>query len=434
MKRIGAFFKRELKSIILSVIISIIIWFTVSIQIFPNEFDHIDGIPVIAEPTSFMQQENLTISDFNQEVSIQIQGKRYVIGTLTPDDFVASLDLSSVSSPGTHTVNVDVKMVRPTSDCEIVTSGLTASVNVRRMVTKDIALEVNTDSISVADNLQIQTEAITLSTDTVRISGEESLVNSVARAVIAPVSSSALTETTRLSGSVSLYDRDGTKIDDPGLEYEANNYSVTVPLYRVKTLPLNVSLIYPQNFNQNSLKYSIYPTEITIAAPASDMSIENLERIDVGEIDLTDITSRDLQGGIKLPIALADGYRNLSNVAVAQVTFEDVDDYGPRSFSVSTDNFTVLNGDPNYDYSFITSQLDITAVGPSGLLHSLTSDDITGTVNLLGTPTDEGVKNLTVTLRIARLGQTTLWINGDYTVDVKITKKPEETAAQTVNG
>lgn len=426
LHKIGAFFKRELKTLIISIAISIIIWFAVSIQVFPDESDHVDGIPVIAEPTLFMQQENLMITDFNEEVSIQIQGKRYVIGTLTPDDFIASLDLSGISSPGVHNVNVDLSMVHPTSDCEIITRGLTASVNIQRIVTKEIALEVNTSNISVADSLQIQTDEISLSTETVRISGEESLVNSVARAVIDPVSSSVLTETTRLTGNVSLYDSSGTKIEDPGLEYAAGNYSVTIPLYRVKTLPLNVSIIYPQNFNQDSLKYTIYPQEITVAAPATDMSIENLDRIDVGQINLTNVTNNDLQGSVRLTIYLGEGYKNLSNIAVAQISFENVDDYERRTFSVSTENFTFLNGDPGYDYSFITSRLDVTAIGPYELLNSLTSDDITGTVNLLGTPTDEGVKNLTVTLRIAKQGLTTAWINGDYRVDVSITRKSED--------
>lgn len=425
LHKIGAFFKRELKTLIISVIISVIIWFAVSIQVFPDESDHVDGIPVIAEPTLFMQQENLMITDFNEEVSIQIRGKRYVIGTLTNEDFIASLDLSGISSPGTHTVNVDLNMVHPTSDCEIITQGLTASINVQRIVTKEIALDVNTSNISVADSLQIQTDEISLSTETVRISGEESLVNSVARAVIDPVSSNVLTETTRLTGNISLYDMNGTKIDDPGLEYASGNYSVTIPLYRVKTLPLNVSINYPQNFNQDSLKYTIYPQEITIAAPATDMSIDKLDRIDVGQIDLTNVTPNDLQGSVRLTITLAEGYRNLSNIAIAQISFENVENYERRTFSVSTENFTVLNGDPSYDYSFITSRLDITAVGPYELLNSLTSDDITGTVNLLGTPTDEGVKNLTVTLRIARQGLTTAWINGDYRVDVNITRKAE---------
>lgn len=427
LKRVGTFFKKELKTIILSVICAIVIWFAVSIQAFPNVYDHIDGVAVSAEPTAFMQKENLVITDYDKAVTVQLHGKRYVIGTLEAKDFVAALDLSGITSPGEHTVNVDLSKVQPSDDYDIVSEGLTAKVMIERVISKDITLEVNTDNLKIAEDLQIQTDGITLSSSMVTVRGEQSLVDSVARAVIEPLYSDTLTETTRISGMVSLYDSNGTKIDDPKLEYVSNNYSVTIPLYRVKTLPLNVSINYPSNFDSSSLKYTIYPQEITIAAPANDLSINNLERIDVGEIDLTDITARDLQVGIKLTISLSEGYKNLSNVAVAQIDFQNIESYTKREFtvSVSDENFTFLNGDSSYDYSFVTSQLTITAVGPSNLLYNLTPDDISGSVNLLGINSEEGVKNVTVTLRIA--GQRIkAWINGDYKVDVKISPKQIE--------
>lgn len=426
LKRVGSFFKKELNTVILSVIFAIVIWFAVSIQAFPNVYDHIDGVSVSAEPTAYMQKENLRITDFSEEVTVQLQGKRYVIGNLEAKDFVAKLDLSEITSPGVHTVNVELSKVQPSDDYDIVSQGLTAKVTVERIISKDIALEVNTNNLKIAEDLQIQTEEIAISSSTINVSGEESLVSSVARAVIEPIYTDTLTQTTRLSGTVSLYDRNGTKIDDPKLEYESNNYSVTIPLYRVRTLPLNVSIAYPSNFDSSSLSYTVYPPEITIAAPADDLSINNLERIDVDEINLVNITARDLQVGIKLPISLSEGYRNLSNIAVAQINFNDVDDYTRREFTVSTEKFSFLNGDTAYDYGFVTSQLTVTAIGPSNLLYSLTPDDIGGTVNLLGINSEEGVKNVTVTLRIA--GQRRkVWINGDYKMDVRISEKvPEE--------
>lgn len=425
MKSILLFFKNNLKTLIMSVIFAVIIWFAVSIQLFPNVHDHVDGITVTAEPTSYMQRENLQITDFQQDISIQILGKRYVIGTLTAEDFTASLDLSGITSPGTHTVNVDVNMVQPNSDYEIISNNLTATVEVERIISKEIALEVNTNFIAVGEGLQIQTEDITLSSANVVISGEQSLVNSVAKAVIEPRFDGILTETTKINGTVAIYDADGTKIETDKLDYQADNYTVTIPIYRVKTLPLNVSFNYPPNFDASSIKYSIFPQEITIAAPAGDMSIENYERIDVGEIDLTDITSRDLQNSIRLTISLGDGYKNLSGIGIVQVTFEDIDSYGRLEFPVSTENFTILNGDPSYDYSFVTSQIDITAVGPSDIIKNLSSDDILGTVNLLGTPAETGVKNVTVSIRVA--GQNNrAWITGDYRIDIMVTEKPPE--------
>lgn len=413
--------KNNLQTLIMSVIFAIIIWFVVSIQLFPDISDHVDGITVIAEPTSYMQRENLQITDFHQEISIQIRGKRYAIGNLTQEDFVASLDLSGITSPGVHTVNVDVTKVEPNSEFEIVTDSLTASVNVERIISKEIALEVNTNSLIVGESLQIQTDDISISSGTVSVSGEQSLVESIARAAIEPVFDGVLTENVRLSGSVVLYDSNGTKIETDELDYQKNNYTVTIPVYRVKTLPLNVSVTYPQNFNGNSIKYSIYPQEITIAAPADDLSFDNLERIDVGEIDLTDITMRDMYG-VRLPITLPEGYKNLSNVGIAQVNFEDTDNYGRLELAVSTEKFTVLNGDPAYDYEFVTSQIDVTAIGPSDIIKNLSSDDITGTINMLGIPAELGVKNITVSIRVA--GQnTTAWITGDYRMDIRIMEK-----------
>ena len=423
-KKIGTFFKKNLGNLIMAVVASVIIWFAVSIQIFPNVYDHVDGVTVTAEPTPYMQEENLQIIEYTDTVSIQIQGKRYTIGMLTAEDFTAALDLTDITSPGTHTVNIILGKVKANNDCEIISTGLTAKITVRRIISKDIPLEVNTANLSVEDGLQIQADDIELSTAYVTVSGDETLVNTVARAVIEPVYEGAMSETTAVSGAVSLYNSAGTKIENPELEYQAYNYSVTIPVYRVKTLPLNVSFIYPENFDSNSIEYSIVPKEITIAAPASDTAIENLNRIDIGEINLTGIAVKDLQG-VNLAISLPDGYKNLSNTGRAQVNFENTDSYGKLEFTVSTDNFTVLNGDPEYAYSFVTSQFEVTAIGPSGVLQNLSQDDITGTVNLLGIPTEEGVKNVTVTLRIA--GQNvTAWISGEYKIDIRITKIIEE--------
>ncbi len=424
LKKVAHYFVKNLKTIILSVIFAIIIWFAISIQLFPNVTDHIDDVAIIAEPTQYMKEENLQITDYEPSVTIHIQGKRYIIGSLTAEDFSATLDLSGITTPGTHTVNVILNKVESSNDYEIISSGLTSKVTIERIISEDIAIEVNTDNLSVADELQIQTDDILLSSDTITVTGEESLVKSVAKAVIEPVFDGVMTETTEVQGTVSLYNASGNKIENPNLEYRADNYTVTIPVYRVKTLPLDVSIIYPDNFNDKSLSYTILPNEITIAAPANDASIENLEKIDVGEINLSNITSKDLQG-INLAISLPDGYKNMSNIGRAQVTFENIDSYGNLEFTVSTENFTILNGDSNYDYTFVTNNINVTAIGPSDVLHNLSHDDIIGTVNLLGVQAEESVKTYTVTMRIA--GQKVrAWITGEYKVDIRISAKPTD--------
>ena len=173
LKKIAHYFVKNLKTIILSVIFAIIIWFAISIQLFPNVTDHIDDVAIIAEPTQYMKEENLQITDYEPSVTIHIQGKRYIIGSLTAEDFSATLDLSGITTPGTHTVNVILNKVESSNDYEIISSGLTSKVTIERIISEDIAIEVNTDNLSVADELQIQTDDILLSSDKITVTGEE---------------------------------------------------------------------------------------------------------------------------------------------------------------------------------------------------------------------------------------------------------------------
>ena len=418
LKRTLSFLKANMKYLIMSLLLSIVIWFAVSIQLFPNVYDHVEGIEIIATPTPAMMKDNLEIASVSiDSATVRIQGKRYVIGTLDKNDFTATLDLSNVTTPGTHLVRVDVIPLESSDDYEIVTGNLTATIDVRRIITKEIPVNANIDRIAIGEGLQVQSDEIAISPSSVIIRGEESVVNSIDKAVIEAEYDSVMSMTTEINGELSLYKRDGTKVENPDLDYNKSNYSVTVPVCKVKTLPLGFSLNVPSNFDRNSLSYTILPQEITIAAPASDTSIDRLEKIDIGEINLSDLTSQDLQG-VKLTISLPEGYRNLSNIGIAQVNFENTESYGKLDFTVPTENFTILNGDSAYSFSMVTNQLDVTVVGPSEMLQNMVSSDITGTINLLGVPIEEGVKNVTVSLRINGFN-VSAWVTGDYKVDIR---------------
>lgn len=423
-KRIGNFIVANLKDLIVSLVLAIVIWFAVSIQVFPNVYDHIYDIPVNIEPTPFMLEENLQIVDCDDTVNIQIMGKRYVIGTLSNADFVATADLSSVTAPGKYTVDIQVKPLSSSTEYEVVTKGLQASITVERIITKTFDVVPDIDSLQIGEGLTVNEDEVICSPTTVTITAEESVVKSIGEITVTPVTSSALEVTTELKGTLSIFKKDGTKIDNPDLELSDDSYTLTVPVWKVKTLPLNISLTVPSGFDEESLSYSILPTAITIAAPASDSSIDNLDRIDIGDVQLSDLSSKDLQG-IKLTIALPTGYRNLSNVAIAQVNFGEAENYGKLDFTVPSENFTILNGDPEYEFSFVTSQLDVSVVGPSEVLRNLTPDDISGTVNLLGVTAADGVKSVTISMKIEG-ENVTAWVTGDYKVEIMAQEIPEQ--------
>lgn len=426
MKRFTSKLLSNLKTIIQAVICSVIIWFFISIQIFPNITLHVPEVKVVCQPTQHMQKENLHITSVDvDDVTVKIQGKRYSISELTGEDFNAYCDLSDIYEAGEHTVDIVVEPVDASVECEIISETQTAKVNVVKIISREIEVVPNSDGVKIAEGMQIEGE-LTVSPQTVIVTGEEKLVNSIGRIEAIPDYSEVLDETAELSGSPVLYNQQGVKMLNSDLTLSEGIFTVNVPIYRVKTLPLNVKFTNSStNFNLSNLKYSMSVTELTVASP--DNSIDNIDVIDIGEISLSALTLKDLQGGVALPVKLPDGYKNISGNKTVTVYFEDYDDYGQLGFTVPSENFNVINAPSTFDVKILTNVLTVNVVGLSSYIQEMTADDIFATVNLLGVELSEGTKSVSVSFRL-KGSNTKAWVTGEeYKVEIQIST-PVETA------
>lgn len=418
--RFASKFLSNLKTILQAAISSVIIWFFISIQVFPDITQHISGIKVDCEPTQRMTDENLQITSVSvDEVTIQIEGKRYSITELTGEDFTASCDLSDIDEAGEHTVSINVNAVDSSLECEVLTDNLTAKVNVVKIISREIEVVPNTNVIQVADEMQIEGD-ISVSPATVIVTGEERIVNSIGKIEAVPDYDDILDGSAELQASPVIYNQQGVKMLNSNLSLSEGIFTVSVPVYKVKTLPLNVKFTNSSTyFNLSNLKYSMSVTELTIASP--DSSIDNIDSIDIGEISLSALTLKDLQGGVALPVKLPDGYKNISGNKTVTVYFEDYDEYGQLGFTVPSENINVINAPLNFDVEVLTNVLTVNVVGLSSYIQEMTSDDIYATVNLLGVEITEGTKSVSVSFRIAGTN-TQAWVTGEeYKVEIQIT-------------
>ena len=162
-------------------------------------------------------------------------------------------------------------------------------------------------------------------------------------------------------------------------------------------------------------------TELTVASP--DSSIDNIDVIDIGEISLSALTLKDLQGGVALPVKLPEGYKNISGNKTVTVYFEDYDDFGQLGFTVPTENINVINAPSNFGIKVLTNVLTVNVVGLSSYIQEMTSDDIFATVNLFGVEITEGTKSVSVTFRLAGSGE-------EYKVELQITSLAETEETQ----
>lgn len=424
-RHVASGFLKNLSTIIQALIFSVFIWFFISIQIFPDVTMRITDIAVKYEPTSFMNEEDLHITDIDtKDVTIQIEGKRYSIGELKSEDFTATCDLSGIYESGEHTVPINIAPADKDSnaDFRILTDTLFAKVTVVKNVTREIEVIPNTSSLTIAEGMQIEGE-VTVEPSTVLVMGEERLVNSIGQAQAIAMSDEPLERSESIKTTLTFFNNSGVKIASPELRLDNSEFNVNIPIYKVRTLPVKVkftgSSAGASGFDAESLAYSMSINEITIASP--DSSIDNLEAIDIGEISLTALTLKDLQGGVTLPVELPDGYKNISGNRTITVTFPEYEEFGQLGFTVPAENFTIINRPRDYDIKLLTNEMTVNVVGYSNYIASMTASDIYATINLLGVELNEGYKTASVTFRL-KGSNVKAWVTGEeYKVELLVT-------------
>lgn len=399
--------KKNYKTLILAFIIACALWVVISVLTFDTITNRINGIDILTNPTDYMTQNNLQItSELKDKVNIQIEGKRYDISDLSADDFTAEVDLSSVRSAGTYTLPLKVTSKSNRSLSIIVTQPEQVSVTLDEIVSKEFPI-AGTADINLPSGYYLDT--ITTSPATITLTGSASLLDKVTRVEAQSTRHGTISESMQTGSVISVYGANG--VISEGITLSTSSVTVNIPIFKQKELPLKFIINAPQNFDLDSLKYEIFPKTITVASP--DDSIDNLSELNLGKINLADIT---LDSTSYIPITLPDGYKNLSGDSRLQVTW-DTKTYNKLDFNVPADNINIINSPDNFNVQLVTNSLPVTVIGPSNRISEISATDIIVTVNLLGAQLREGMQDVSVSAHINGSRQS-CWVSGEYKVTV----------------
>ncbi len=401
--------KKNYKTLILAFIIACGLWVVISVLTFDTITNKINNIDVITEPTAFMTQNNLQItSELDEKVSIVIEGKRYDISDLSAADFTAEVDLSSVRGAGVY--SLPLKVTSKSSRELSITSTTPELVNVTldEIISKEFPVHGTAD---ISPPPEYYLGEITASPASITLTGSASIIQKITRVEAQSTRHGSISESLQTGSDIIVHSTGG--VISEGLTFSDDIVTVNIPIYKQKELPLKFELTnVPQNFDLDSLNYKINPEKITIASP--DDTIDNISELDIGNIDLSDITLNNKTN--ILPIALPDGYKNLSGNNSALIEW-DVEEYSKLDFYVPRENIQINNKPNNFDISLITNQLKVTVIGPSERISEIKAADITATVNLLGSQVHEGSQDVAASIQIKGTQQS-CWATGDYTVTI----------------
>ena len=404
---------------ILSVLIAVIAWFLIVTTIDPNTYSTISKIPVTVDLSgTIAESSGLTVLDTDvQYVDVKVKGKAFYVGRLKPGDFKASVNLTSVTAPGSYSLDVKVEAKDPNNSNYEIISNSPASIELSfdRLATKTFQPEVSAPNVTAADGYII--DQYTVSPGELTISGPENKVNQIEKCIVQNTEKLKINSSSVLDGTVVLRDANGNKIDQKYLQFSSDQLKITIPLYQKTTLPLTFDFInVPSGIDTSKIQYTIEPADkLNVAIPVD--AAAGIESVSLGEIDFRKV---DLGKVISMDVSLLAGYLNLDDITTVNVTFGSE---GMSSTYLSCENIVLKNVPSNYSAKLLSSRIsDIKFVGDADAIASLTSSDVVATVDFsrLGSITP-GEQRFEALITVTDGSQA--WAVGEKSVLVSISEK-----------
>lgn len=274
---------------LVSVLFSIVLWLVGNSIGNPTISKTFYNVPVELQNTETITEsgrvyEVLDNSDVINRVTIR--GPRSVVSGMTDSNIVATADVNNISSLDTVSIKfgTDINQDQINS---ITASSDTVKLNIENKRVKTMALSTRIAG-EVSDGYVVGN--ITTEQNLVRISGPESLVNSVTKAV-AEVTVTGFTSDISTSAEVRLYDGDGNEVEHSNLTQNIKSVGVQVSILQTKEVPFVFHTqgdpVYGYQFTG---RVASVPETVQISGKSS--ILKHVESIEI-PADVLDMTGKD---------------------------------------------------------------------------------------------------------------------------------------------
>ena len=397
--------------IVLSIVIAFFVWMAAMLAA-PEITKVIRDVPITVDiPTSAMLE---VVDGADTKVSLVLDGKQFEIGSYGPENVRVVADASAITEPGTYEVPLVVSDNGTRSYTVTSISPATVTLTFETRATKLLQIQADITGLTTPANYIAPEDEIVLEPSTVEVSGAESLISHVERAVIEVDFSREVSSTQQQNSKIVYYDAEGNKLETEEVAYfhqDVSSVAVTVPVKRVATLPLTVSFLnVPENFPVDELSYSLSVDSITVAA--EDSVLRNHSSLVLGYIDFKQmnlLTSSQMDFAVQLP----EGFTDMDDIEVVTVSFE-ADDLASTNLSLK--NFQLVNVPEGFTVTVEESALRVYVLGKKSIISGIAAGDFVVKVDLSDMRTRAGKYEMPVSIYAPTKGY--VWAVGEYSVTV----------------
>lgn len=407
---------------IISFLISFALWIWVSVEKSPIVQNVIADVPVNLDLTgSVPEQLGLQIfGDTDFKVDVTVSGKKYILASLNKDDIKVTAVTNYVDSSGEKTLQLRYEVAEGSEDFDIVSlskSYIEVYFDTPKQVELPLQAEFTNDINSFIPENCILGDII-FSKQSITVSGPATEINRISKAVAKATVSEKLEKNTTLIPEIALVTEDNTNLIYSSIDGENDDITMSIPIFKTVTLPASVTFKNaPASFVSNPLKYSVYPSTVTVAVPI-DIA-PTLETISVAIIDFADITSG--LNTFTVSSSEIDGVMTTDETASKFRVTVNASGMATKTVTVSAADAKIINADTNYVVKNTDNRnLTFTVIGDEDTIKGINTEDITLTADLQGVSITENTNSATA---VASVQKGRCWVCGKNDIRISVTKK-----------
>lgn len=402
--------KYDLLTLVISFVLAVGLWCYVMNQENPTRSLEYRNINVQLQGADDLYNTyNLSVIEGAEStVDVRVSAQTSRLANLTASQIKVVANLSdSISTPGTYDLAYEVILPESGMTCTE-SNPSTVSVTVDRIETKTVPVEVEISGESPKEYKIGEPE---LQTDTVSITGPENELDRVAKAVVELDAKNLKQSISDVSSEYTLVDSNGSSIDMTNISREATRVKVSVPVLRVREVPLTVSLTPEDDIESKNA--SVKLSSDTVKIQGDPDAVGAITSIEVGSININNAENGDsFTFAITPPtgITLADGQESSVRAVLSMDSTEQ------RKFEVTniTVNDTAESGAKTVELQ--TQKLTVTLVGTKKTLDQLDSGQIHVEAQVDSSELTAGKHKVGVTIETPNA----VSVSGSYSVEVSI--------------
>ena len=405
--------RRKIFYVALSILIAATIWFYVNNKESVTVYVHDVPIEFLNEDTSLADKGLMRISgDEDITVDLKLQMPRNVVYDFDTSELRLVSDLSTITYAGKQSVSYTILYPSKVSSNSVKVESPTI-----RTVQVEIG-ELNPDwrllnalfrclyaDHPLRDDIAGTVEMLP---ETLEVRGQQADIMQISYAQVTLDIENASSTVVELL-DYELYDFNDQLIESKNIHPMSENVQVTMPVLKVKDVPLTVNFIESAGSRLGNYTYTLSHSSITLSGDATQMA-------GISEISLGTLALEDVQGSETLTydILIPDGVNNLSGITSVTLTISSGD---ISTKEVEATHFSYENFSGDHTVTVVTSTLPVTLRGPASDLEAIYGSEVHVIADLSDIAADSG--SYTVPARIEVSGYDVGAV-GTYEVTVHI--------------